>query len=121
MKISLENLSSLLQEEFPDIIEEIAYPTENKLRIILTDNTFVDVFLSEKLSGVFSFHLERRHKDGTLYRYDNYPDPQWKRLATFPYHFHKGKQGKVVESPFRKRLPGALVDFMEFVRSIMTK
>lgn len=121
MNVSLEDLSSLIREEFADIITDIFYPTENKLRVILLDDTFIDIFLSEKLSGVFSFHWERRPRDGTFYRYDNYPDPQWKRLATFPYHFHKGKQGKVVESPFRKKLPAALIDFMEFVRSIMTK
>lgn len=115
MNLSLEDLASIIQEEFLDILDYITYPAENKLRIILTENTFIDVFLSQKQSGLFSFHWERRHKNGTLYRYDNYPDPQWKKVSTFPYHFHKKVENKVVKSPFSKTPPKAFTDFMEFV------
>jgi hypothetical protein len=26
----------------------------------------------------------------TVYRYDNFPDPAWQAVATFPHHFHHG-------------------------------
>jgi len=116
MNLSLEKISSIAQEQFLDIIEEMLYPTENKLRIILIDKSFIDIFISEKLKGVFSFHWERRHRDDTIYRYDNYPDSNWEKIKTFPYHFHKQKENIVIESPFSKHLPESFIDFMEFSR-----
>ena len=40
-----------------------------KLRVLLTDTSYVDVWVSRALSGRFGFHWERRHLDGCIYRY----------------------------------------------------
>lgn len=114
--LSLQELSSIIQDNFLDIVQDIVFPTENKLRIILTDKSFVDIFLSEKLLNGFSFHWERSSQNNAIYRYDNYPDPKWKKVKTFPYHFHFQKENKVIDSPFAKTLPKAFIDFMLFVR-----
>ena len=114
--LSLQELASLSQDAFLDIIQDIIFPTENKLRIILKDKSFIDIFLSEKLLNGFSFHWERSYQNNTIYRYDNYPDPNWEKVKTFPFHFHFQKENKVIASPFSKTLPKVFVDFMEFVR-----
>jgi hypothetical protein len=59
--------------------------------------------------------------DNTIYKYDNFPDLKFKNLKTFTYHFHKKKENKVENFPFRKKLPYAFIDFMEFVRKEMNK
>jgi hypothetical protein len=119
--LSLQELSSIIQNDFLDIVQDITFPTENKLRIILIDKSFVDIFLSEKLLNGFSFHWERNYKNNTICRYDNYPDPKWKKVKTFPYHFHFQKENKVIASPFAKTLPNSFIDFMEFVRKEINK
>jgi hypothetical protein len=58
-----------------------------KLRVLLTDTSYVDVWLSRTLSGRFGFHWERRHLDGRIYRYDNFPDTDWSSVRTFPPTF----------------------------------
>jgi hypothetical protein len=77
-----------------------AQATEPKRRFFLADGSFVHVWASAKLAGRFGFHWERRHLDGTVYRYDNFPDPAWQAVATFPHHFHHGSETHVVASPF---------------------
>lgn len=114
--LSLKELPLIIQDNFLDIVQDIVFPAENKLRIILSDKSFIDVFLSEKLPNGFSFHWERSYQNNTIYRYDNYPDPNWKKVKTFPYHFHFQKETKVIASPFAKTLPKAFIDFMLFVR-----
>ena len=119
--LSLQELASLAQDTFLDIVQDIIFPTENKLRIILKDKSLIDIFLSEKLLNGFSFHWERSYQNNTIYRYDNYPDPNWKKVKTFPYHFHFQKENKAIASPFSKNLPKSFNDFMEFVRQEMGK
>ena len=54
----------------------------------------MEIYWSE--SGKYSLHYERRHIDGTIYRYDN--APHHKQVKTFPKHYHKGREDFVVES-----------------------
>jgi len=87
----------------------------NKLRIYLADKSFIDVYLSQTIPGRFAFHWEREQIDKTIYRYDNFPDVNWKDINTFPYHFHQGSQDKVVSSSFSKEIIPGFRDFMKFV------
>ena len=91
-----------------------------KLRVLLTDGSYVDVWASRKLSGRFGFHWERRHIDGRAFRYDNFPDTNWAHVATFPFHFHNGDQDPVVASPFATTMEQGFREFMAFVQRRMT-
>lgn len=86
--------------EFGDIIvssEDLGH----KLRIYLKDKTFIDLYLSVTIKTTrFSIHWERRHQKKGFYRLDNTPDPDWKKIESFPLHFHFGTYRKVKASPF---------------------
>lgn len=93
----------------------------HKLRIYFKDKSFVDFFFSEELkSQRFAIHWERSHIDKTFYRIDNTPDPKWKKVKTFPIHFHNGGYMSVIEPPFLVRptdLEDLLRDFLSFTQS----
>lgn len=113
---TLEDLQSIVKDRFLDIVIEVLKSSSDKLRLILKDKSFIDLRLSQKIKNRFDFHWERRHLDQTIYRYDNFPGKRFKKLATFPFHFHQKQENQVIKSPFSKSLPKAFVDFMEFVR-----
>ncbi|TSC87453.1 MAG: hypothetical protein G01um10147_630 [Microgenomates group bacterium Gr01-1014_7] len=71
----------------------------HKLRIYLTDKSFIDFFYTTTVSKLrFSIHWERNHIDNLIYRLDNTPDKKWSKVSTFPLHFHS-KQYENVNSP----------------------
>ena len=81
------------------------------------DNSYIDVYLGgPRFSERFSFHWERRHIDDKFYRYDNFPNTKWKKLKSFPYHFHNGSENKVAEPKFSKRPTSGFRDFMKWVK-----
>ena len=84
---SLAQLRRIAEVEFAAIVVQTDM-LGAKLRVLLTDTSYVDVWVSRTLSGRFGFHWERRHLDGRIYRYDNFPDTNWSSVATFPAHFH---------------------------------
>lgn len=114
MTTSLDDLRRIAEIEFSDIVTD-SQPLGEKLRLFLTDGSYVDVWLSRKLSDRFGFHWERRHIDRTLYRYDNFPNTAWRHLDTYPYHFHNGSQGVVEASRFALDIIAGFRDFMRFV------
>lgn len=72
-----------------------------KLRIYLKDKSFIDLFFTTRLKTTrFSIHWERKHLDNTIYRLDNTPDKLWRKIKTFPVHFHHQKYENVISSPF---------------------
>ena len=87
-----------------------------KLRVFAKDGSFVDVWFSLKVPDRFSYHWERRHFDGTMYRHDNFPDINWQRISTYPKHFHNGSQNVVDESNIDDDPGAGLRQFMELVR-----
>jgi len=111
----LDDLKRIAEVEFADIVKA-SLRIDYKLRIILMDDSFIDVFLSEKIPGKFGFHWERMDKVGTIYRYDNVPDKKWRNLPTYPYHFHRSSQDVVENSPFPQMPIDGFRAFMEFVR-----
>ncbi len=114
--MKFEQLQSIVEDHFLDIVVEVIKPSPDKLRLVLRDKSFVDVRLSLTIKNRVDFHWEKTHIDGTIYRYDNFPDMKFKKIQTFPYHFHNKSEKKVVASPFSKILPKGFIDFMEFVR-----
>ena len=113
--VSLHDLKQIAEIEYSDLVRA-AFFVDHKLRILLKDHSFVDVNLSMKLSGTFGYHWETLKAGGTFYRYDNFPDPQWRVVSTFPYHFHNGSQEQVESSPFPTDITDGFRASMDFVR-----
>jgi hypothetical protein len=112
---SLAQLLRIAEVEFAAIVVQTDVMGA-KLRVLLTDTSYVDVWLSRTLSGRFGFHWERRHLDGRIYRYDNFPDTDWSSVRTFPAHFHDGDQDTVVAAPFAVTSEQGFREFMAFVQ-----
>lgn len=111
--------------EFSDIVLS-THLLDLKLRIYIKDKSYIDFFFTTSLKEQrFSIHWERNHVDKIIYRLDNTPDTKWKRVSTFPFHFHDGKYDKVKQTPFFVKedfvLEEVFRDFLKFARKIMAK
>ncbi len=115
----LDRLRRIVEIEFAAIVVQTD-ALGTKLRVLLTDTSYVDVWVSRKLEGRFGFHWERRHLDGRIYRYDNFPDTNWSGVSTFPFHFHDGDQNTVVAALFDSTLEQGFREFMAFVQQMMS-
>ena len=104
----------IAEVEFTEIVKSTIF-LEFKLRIILIDDSFIDVNISQKINDKFSFHWDLQDEESTIYRYDNYPDASWQNVETYPYHFHYEKQNNLISSPFPKEISKGFRAFMEFV------
>jgi len=85
----------LVLDEFSDIVVDVQLRftpsgAVERLRIFLSDKSFVDVWLST--SRKYSYHWEHRHVRGLIHRHDNAPHSKWKDVRTFPKHFHDGAE-----------------------------
>jgi hypothetical protein len=103
--------------EFPGVVVGTEV-VEGKLRIFIADDSFIDVWFSEKRKGVYAYHWERRMVDGTIYRHDNLPDREARRLDTFPKHFHEGSEENMQESHIDDDPELAIRQFLTFVREV---
>lgn len=111
----LDSLRRMAEVEFAAIVAQTDL-IGAKLRVLLTDSSYIDVWVSRKLVARFGFHWERRHLDGRIFRYDNFPDTDWSAVSTFPFHLHDGSQNAVVAAPFSTDLEPAFREFMAFVQ-----
>lgn len=114
--VELSPLARIIDIEYHDIVQGASQVYHDKIRAYLLDGSFIDIWFSKKMAGRFSYHWERRHLDGTIYRHDNFPDPRWKTTPTFPKHFHDGSQTQVSESAIDDDPFTGLRQFMSFVR-----
>lgn len=115
----------IAEVEFSDVVLS-THLLDLKLRIYFKDKSYLDFFFTTRLREQrFSIHWERNHVDKTIYRLDNTPDTKWKRVLTFPFHFHDGNYNKVKQSPFfikdSFKLEEVLRDFLNFARKIIAK
>lgn len=111
----------IAETEFSDIVIS-THDLGHKLRIYLKDKSFIDFFYTEKLKERrFSIHWERYHIDNTFYRLDNTPDPKWKKVKTFPEHFHFQKYNQVDVPPFPISSLNLKVFFREFLNFARNK
>lgn len=111
----LDPLRRIAEVEFAAIVVQTDL-IGAKLRVLLIDTSYIDVWVSRKLVARFGFHWERQHLDGRLFRYDNFPDTDWSAVSTFPFHFHDGSQTTVVAAPFSTDVEPAFREFMAFVQ-----
>ena len=113
-------LSQLALSDFADMVEATK-SIEGKLRILLIDGSFIDVWLSLKKKGVYAYHWERRAIDGTVYRHNNLPDKAARRLKSFPKHFHNRTEQTVVESDIADDPVEAMKSFLKFAKNPLGK
>jgi hypothetical protein len=112
----------LISKEFSDVVVDtriITLPSGAplKLRGYIVDGSFLDVWIF--ISGKYSYHWERRHVDGRIYRHDNAPHKAWERIKTFPRHFHDGDEKNVVESKINSKPKEAIKEVLGFVRKVV--
>lgn len=109
----LERLRSIAEAEFPALVRSTAI-LRDKLRVVLSDSSYIDFWWSTQIPGRYAHHWERRHVDGTVYRHDNMPHPQWRDVASFPKHFHIEEQTRVSESVMADDPASAIRQFLTF-------
>ncbi len=74
-------LKRIAEVEFPDIVVEAEIIRQRKLRIIIIDSSYIDIFYSPSSANRhFAYHWERVFLDGTFYRHDNIPMVSGKTL-----------------------------------------
>lgn len=54
-----------------------------------------------------------------LKSHDNFPDPCWKEVSTYPKHFHNGSQNNIEESRINDDPISGIREFMNFIRNIL--
>ena len=116
MILDLKKLKEIAEVEFSEIVEDVIITDINELRVILIDGGFPDIWFSLKLHGRYSYHWERRHIDGTVYRHDNAPHKRWEYIKTFPKHLHDGNEERVIESNFSEQPEKSLGEFLLFLK-----
>ncbi len=92
-----------------------------KLRLHVSDGSYVDIWFSRRIPGRYAYHWERRHVDGSIYRHDNRPHASLTDMKTFPKHFHDGSDGDVEESFLSDDPISASRYFLDFIREFLMK
>jgi len=105
-----------MYSEFADIIDVVVVNDVNEIRIILKDTSFIDVWFSLNKKERYSYHWERKHINGTIYRHDNVPHLKWNYISTFPKHFHNKTEQNVEESFISDEPEKAIREILKFVR-----
>lgn len=108
--------------DFPDIISSTRFvggktSDPNKLRIYLTNGSFLDVWLSGE--GDYSYHWESTLQEGLIHRWESAPDHP--HLDTSSKHFHEGSSENVLESSLSDEPEQAIVEVLNFVRKRIVK
>ncbi len=84
----------------------------SKLRILLKDYTFLDIYISA--SGKYSYHWEQRKQRGLIYRHDNAPD--FPKIKTYPKHLHNGNEKNVTPSNLSSNPEKAIQEILNYIR-----
>ena len=112
-----QSLAALALSEFSDIVANSQMlggtPADpNKMRLILKDESFLDIWLSEY--NDYAYHWEHRRQSGMIYRWDN--APHHPTLSTHPRHFHNGDETEVTGSELSSEPQAALREVLKFIR-----
>jgi len=116
MIVNLRTLKDIAEIEYGSIVEYTVITDINTMRILFYDGSYLDVWFSLKLEGRYSYHWERRHIDGTLFRHDNAPHMRWRDISTFPKHFHDGSEENVRDSDIPEQPENGIRYFLHFIR-----
>ena len=99
MTLSLQEIERMILVELKNIIRSSKI-TRNKLRFTFADQSFLEIFKSNNIINRWAFHWERKHVDGMIYRHDNVPHKSWKKIESFPWHYHFKFEENVIKSDF---------------------
>ncbi|ACB07441.1 toxin-antitoxin system TumE family protein [Candidatus Korarchaeum cryptofilum] len=108
-------LVKVIKEEYPDVALSIDL-RDDRLRVYLVDNSFLDIWFSRRIPGKYSFHWERRNVNGTVYRWDNAAHRSVTGINTFPHHFHESSQLNVKPFKPESEWEDTLRDILNFIR-----
>lgn len=113
--VNIEKLAQIAEIEFSEIVDEVIFDL-NRMRIILKERSYIDIWYSLSNIGRYAYHWERKIVDGTIYRHNNAPHKKWERISTFPKHFHNGNEDKVETSEIPDEPEKAIRYFLTFVK-----
>ena len=116
--VDLVALERMAREEYADIVMDV-YRVDAKLRVLLTDESYLDFWWSEVEQGRFAHHWNRQHVDGTIHRHDNSPHRKWQHIETFPQHYHRERENVVSASFLPEEPHEAVRAFLSFCREVM--
>lgn len=119
--VNLSFLKTIIETEFFDIVVQVNITQLNEMRVILNDNSFIEIWYSLLLQNRYSIHWERKFLDKKVYRHDNIPHIKWKYVKTFPKHFHDGTEENVTESNFTGNTEVDTIEFLRFVREKLSQ
>jgi hypothetical protein len=107
--------------EFADVVTQVNHVGRRanavlKLRLLIGDGTFVDVWLSPT-GADYAYHWEQRAQRGLLHRHDNAPDHP--HISTHPKHFHNGDETTIEASFIPDDSAAAIRYFLSFVRGCL--
>ncbi|MEB3780409.1 MAG: DUF6516 family protein [Desulfurococcales archaeon] len=116
----LERLGEIAINSYPEIVTsvEIVY---GKLRIYLIDESFIDIWISRRLPNRYAIHWERRHIDGSIYRWDNTPHESHRHIPTFPHHFHEKHDNIVKPYSYPGNIEEAVKEALRYAKEKMRK
>ena len=116
--VHLAELERIAREEFADIVVDV-FRIDAKLRLLMSDDSYLDFWWSEVQEGRFAHHWNRQQVDGTIHRHDNSPHRRWAHIATFPRHYHREREESVTESFLPEDPMEAMRFFLTFCRDVM--
>ena len=105
----------IVETDFADIVMGTRI-VDAKLRVLITDGSYLDFWWSLEIPGRFAHHWERSHVDGTIYRHDNMPHSRWSDVESFPQHYHEGSPDHVIGSTLPADPESAVRELLSFVR-----
>ena len=111
--ISPEEIESLAVTKFGESVDSIRQINKATVRIYLHRELFIDIFQSLRDPTKFAFHA--KVTGGKIYRLDCRPEKKYQKFKTFPWHFHRESENKVVVSPFSTKKRLAIVQFFKFI------
>lgn len=114
--IEQKEVEAIAKETFGRSFSSVKQLRVETIRIQLKSGAFIDVFQSLRDKTRFALHADM--KDGKIFRLDCRPERKYQKLPTFPWHFHRGSEEKVVSSPFSANKKIAIMEFLKFINKI---
>lgn len=95
----LVNILAIIDNQFGAIVQDVEVISWSQkgirsIRISLIDRSFLDVRITRR--GNYSYHWQHHTADQSIHRWDN--TPHHSNIATYPHHFHDGREENVVTS-----------------------
>jgi len=115
-----QELARIAEEEYPHIVKD-ADILNDRLRLYLIDDSFLDVWFSRRIPCKYAFHWERRHINGSVYRWDNARHSKLRHISTFPHHLHEGSQQNVTPFQPEDTMEDTLRRILDYIIKTLTK